>query len=199
MVIVPLYDELLGRCGGTDIIQTGIWLLCIWILKWSIKCEVIVRVFAICIVMCYLTVIAAQRRNTWQYVNKVTYQRTAITCCFISSWLNRCNWNIQKCPEVILPTAVILWPCFVCSLFHFCWTKFCCVFIRLQSSAVKQLGFICNGLQVPVQQQMVQGPMQSPLQQQQPPSEATDEVAHQEHFQDLKVTPSQHIYVHCLT
>lgn len=65
---------------------------------------------------------------------------------------------------------------------------------------VKQLGFICNGLQVSVQQQMVQGPMQSPLQQQQPPPEATDEVAHQEHFQDLKVTPSsQHIYVQCLT
>jgi hypothetical protein len=55
---------------------------------------------------------------------------------------------------------------------------------------VKQLGFIWNGLQVPVQQQMVQGPMQSPLQQQQPLPEATDEVAHQEHFQDLKVTPS---------
>jgi hypothetical protein len=64
----------------------------------------------------------------------------------------------------------------------------------------KQLGFVWNGLQVPVQQQMVQGPMQSPLQQQQPQPQPTDEVAHQEHFQDLKVTSSsQHIYVHCLT
>jgi hypothetical protein len=50
-----------------------------------------------------------------------------------------------------------------------------------------------------VQQQMVQGPMQSPLQQQQPPPQTTDDITHQEHFQDLKVISSaQHTYVQCL-
>jgi len=40
---------------------------------------------------------------------------------------------------------------------------------------------------VPVQQQMMQGPMQSTLQQQPSQPLPTDELAHQEHFQDLKV------------
>jgi hypothetical protein len=64
------------------------------------------------------------------------------------------------------------------------------ILLGCRTVPVKQWGFIWNDLQVPVQQQMVQGPMQSPLQQQQPLPEATDEVAHQEHFQDLKVTSS---------
>jgi len=46
---------------------------------------------------------------------------------------------------------------------------------------------VCDGLQVPVQQQMMQGPMQSTLQQQPSQPLPTDELAHQEHFQDLKV------------
>jgi hypothetical protein len=73
------------------------------------------------------------------------------------------------------------------------------VSLGFRAVPLKQLGFIWNDLQVPVQQQMVQGPMQSPLQQQQPPPQPTDEITHQEHFQDLKVISSaQHIYVHCL-
>jgi hypothetical protein len=73
------------------------------------------------------------------------------------------------------------------------------VSLGFRAVSLKQLGFIWNDLQVPVQQQLVQVPMQSPLQQQQPP-QPTDEITHQEHFQDLKVSSSaQHIYVHCLT